>query len=270
MSRQAFLDPAAAAGVALGESFELSAAEAHHAKVKRVRQGEQIDVVDGAGRRLVCEVLEAEAGVLLRVLAEELDDAAARPRFVLVQALSKQDRDLQAVESCVEIGIDAVIPWQADRSIVRWKDDRAAKAHAKWEHQVAAAVKQSRRSTLPPVEALVSSKSLAARAAEVTAAGGLVLVLHEAATVPLLEALGTPGDPERPGAGTEVLFVVGPEGGISDAELAALEAAGARTVVLGTHVLRASTAGSVALVLLLQAYGAFGAPATTPRPPATD
>jgi 16S rRNA (uracil1498-N3)-methyltransferase len=274
VSRQSFLDPAAAAGATVGARIELSPAEAHHARVKRLAVGEEISVVDGAGLRLVCAVAEiSEHGVFLDVLEALRGEAAAsRPRLVLVQALSKQDRDLQAVESCVEIGIDAVVPWQADRSIVRWREDRASKAHAKWEHLVASAVKQSRRDTLPPVEELLSTKGLVARTRAVTQAGGLVLILHESATTAIPEVL----ERRVPTlGGRELLLVVGPEGGISEQELDALRQAGAEVVILGREVLRASTAGTVALVLVLSALGAFapeavlgrgGAPAA-PVPP---
>lgn len=263
MSRQSFLDPVAVADAAAGDLVSLSPSEAHHARVKRVAPGEAIDVVDGAGARFVCEVVASSSEeVSVRVVRVETARKGGA-RTVLVQALSKQDRDLQAVETCVEIGVDTVIPWQADRSIVRWREERAAKAHAKWISQVAAAVKQSRRASVPEVEELRTTRALVARAADVVRAGGLVLVLHEAASLPLPAAMREWASSVR-GDGGEILLVVGPEGGISEQELASLEAVGARSVVLGETVLRASTAGAVALVLVLAAQGVFGTPPPAP------
>ena len=261
MSRQSFLDPAALLGAAQGDVIRLSDAEARHALVKRIAVGEQIDVVDGAGTRCVGELVSAGPdGVEVRVLELVKTEASASSvSTVLVQALAKQDRDLQAVETCVEIGIDAVIPWQAERSIVRWREERAAKAHAKWVNQVVAAVKQSRRVSLPPVEELHTSAALGKRIAAVTQAGGLVLVLHESAGQGLPDAVDAWLTSRQQDAPAEVLLLVGPEGGISPAEIERFQAAGALAVLVGSNVLRASTAGAVGLVLLRQALGAYSA-----------
>ena len=76
---------------------------------------------------------------------------AAQPSsFTLVQALAKGDRDELAIETATELGIDAVVPWQAERSIVRWKMDKALKGPEKWRQVVAAAAKQARRSRQCP------------------------------------------------------------------------------------------------------------------------
>lgn len=157
--------------------------------------------------------------VALRVVAVE-SVARPGPRFVLAQALAKGGRDEQAIETATELGVDEVIAWQAERSIVRWSG-KETKALAKWTGVVRAAGKQSRRATLPTVSGLVSSAGLADRA------GGcaLALVLHEEADRPLTEVT-------LPDSG-DVLVAVGPEGGIAPAELDRLAAAGAVPVRLG-------------------------------------
>ena len=271
MSRQCFLDTELGAHT-VGDSLRLNEAETRHATVKRLEVGEEIDVVDGAGTRYTCSVDSAGAALDLRVVAVTHEESP-RIRTRLVQALAKGDRDLQAVETCVEIGVHAITPWQADRSIVRWKADRATKAHAKWRSQVAAAVKQSRRSVSPHVDDLVTTKQLAVQATSVTNAGGLVLVLHEDATTPISAAVGQwlrthsggqGGSTEAdtgPGPSevllSEVLLIVGPEGGIAPSEVSALQAAGAVPVLVGQHVLRASTAGAVGLVLIRSLLGDY-------------
>ena len=170
-----------------------------------------------------------------------------RPTVTLAQALIKGDRGELAVELATEAGVDAVLPWRAARCVARWEDGpRGDKALARWRSTALAATKQSRRPWLPEVTEPLSTQALAARCA-----GCLALVLHEAATTPIAEALrALPPDPEA-GLG-ELLLVVGPEGGIADEELELLCAAGARPVRLGPQVLRASTAATVAL-------GAIGA-----------
>lgn len=115
------------------------------------------------------------------------------------------------------------------------------------------AAKQARRAHVPAVELSLDTAALARRAREVVEAGGAVLVLHEEATAPLAEV-----PLPAPGSGTDVLVVVGPEGGIAEREVAALLDAGAVTVRLGPHVLRTSTAGPVAIGLLAQRLGRWG------------
>ncbi|GAA5157341.1 16S rRNA (uracil(1498)-N(3))-methyltransferase [Ornithinimicrobium tianjinense] len=210
----------------------------HAADVQRLGPGEQVLLSDGTGRYAVCSVSLSHRGALdLRV--EELGEQPTAPlRLVLVQALAKGDRDLLAVETATELDVDEIVPWQADRSIVRWRAERAEKAHRKWEQTVVAAVKQSRRVRVPDVAPLAHRAELLGR---VTSAD-LALVLHESASRALT-------DVTLPKAG-EVLLVVGPEGGVSDDELTALTGAGAVAVRLGSTVLRTSTAGPAALAAL--------------------
>ena len=254
MSNHSFvIDPQLAAGAHPGGQLRLEGPEAHHAvTVKRVRAGEQLDLLDGAGRRVVIEVTGTDAEGLDGTVLQVRDESAPRHPIGLVQALAKSDRDLQAVEAGVELGISAVRPWQADRSIVRWNGPKAQKALAKWRAQVRSAQKQSRRSFEPEVLEPLNSKALVREVAALVQDGALVLVLHEAASTPLAQLVDQWRRQEDASA---VWLVVGPEGGISQDELQALCEAGAHPVVLGSHVLRTSTAGPAAVVLLRHLLG---------------
>lgn len=255
MTAPVFLaEPGDLDALAAGGSYLLAGAEGRHAGVvQRRAPGERVDVVDGAGRRLVGEV-EAVGpdGVRLRV-RELVVEPVPAPRLLLVQALAKGDRDELAIEAATEVGADGVVPWQAERSIVVWRGDRAAKSRARWLGTVRTAAKQARRAHVPDVDVALTSAALARRAREVVEGGGAVLVLHEEATTPLAGAVLPPA-----GAAADVLVVVGPEGGIAERELADLVEAGAQPVLLGPHVLRTSTAGPVALALLAQRLGRWG------------
>jgi 16S rRNA (uracil1498-N3)-methyltransferase len=165
-------------------------------------------------------------------------DPAPSPRFVLVQALAKNDRDDQAVEAATECGVDEVVPWQASRSVVQWRGERGEKARRKWDAVLVAATKQSRRTRRPVLAPTAGTADLVARVRDAASA----FVLHEDATVPLAGVT-------LPDAG-DVVLVVGPEGGISPEELSALTAAGAVAVRLGDTVLRSSSAGPAALAVL--------------------
>jgi 16S rRNA (uracil1498-N3)-methyltransferase len=233
------MPPGSLQQVAAGSPLELAGDEGRHAAgVRRIRPGEPIEVADGEGRRARCWVVAAgRSSLTLRVLAV-LDEPAAAVRLVLVQALAKGGRDEQAVEAATELGVDAVIPWQAERSVPVWAGERRAKGRDRWQAAVREAAKQSRRARVPQVAELVDGTSLAAAVRQ----AALALVLDGSAEQPIPpDGLPTAGD---------VLLVVGPEGGISEPELAALTGAGALPVRLGPHVLRTSTAGPAALALL--------------------
>ncbi|MDN4644038.1 16S rRNA (uracil(1498)-N(3))-methyltransferase [Arthrobacter sp. PsM3] len=251
-----FASPGSLDGLAPGDVFVLDGPEARHAvTVKRLAVGEGVDIADGAGKRLtgtIAAVAPSELTVECSGLSEE-----PRPgvRLVLVQALAKGDRDELAAETATELGIDAVVPWQAERSIVRWKAERAAKAHAKWQSVVTAAAKQARRAWIPEVRPAVDGAGLQAA----VAAADLAVILHEDAVRPLRQVLeawqGALPAGETAAGGREVLLIVGPEGGISPREVTRLCDAGAVTALLGHHVLRSSTAGPAAAVLASDVLG---------------
>ena len=246
-----FGEPDAVRAAGVGSLFILEGPEARHAvAVKRLGPGEPVDIVDGSGRRLTGTVTSAQPARLEVDVNAVEQEPEGRERLILVQALAKGGRDEQAVEAATELGVDAVIPWQSERSIVRWRADKAAKGQAKWQGITAAAAKQSRRSRIPQVEAALETKALGRRLADVD----LVLVLHEEADDSMVPAVLAARD-RTAGRPLSVAVVVGPEGGISAAEVDLLRSGGAVAVRLGPHVLRSSTAGPAALALLNHALG---------------
>lgn len=270
-----YADPAELAGLLPGSSYGLGGDEGRHATtVKRLTQGEPVDLCDGAGLRLACTVSSAEKGLLTVQVVDVIREAAQPITFTLIQALAKGDRDELAIEMATELGIDEVVPWQAERSIVRWKMDKAVKGPQKWRQVVAAAAKQARRSTIPEVGALLGTAGVC----DQIAAADLALILHEDATDSVAAVarqwqdslaelaagdVSAEGSAPSNAASQKVLMIVGPEGGMSAAEVQAFTKAGARTALLGHHVLRSSTAGPAAVVLLSQELGRW-----SPQPPA--
>ena len=233
------LAPAALEGRSVDDVVVLDGPEGRHAAtVRRTRVGEHLLLTDGSGLRVEGEVVAVGAGTLdVRVVSVDTDPEPS-PRFVLVQALAKNDRDDQAVEAATECGVDEVVPWQASRSVVQWRGERAEKARRKWDAVLVAATKQSRRTRRPVLAPTATTGDLVERVRRSTAC----YVLHEAATIPLAQVV-------LPATG-DVLVVVGPEGGIAPDELEALSAAGATAVRLGSTVLRSSSAGPAALAVL--------------------
>jgi 16S rRNA (uracil1498-N3)-methyltransferase len=228
-----------------GGRYVLDGPEGRHAvSVKRLRAGEDVVLTDGRGRRADCVVLTAEGKDRLTVRLDAVrDEPEPTPRITVVQALPKGDRGEVAVETMTEVGVDAIVPWQASRCITQWKGERGAKSLAKWRSTARESGKQSRRVRFPEVADALSTKQVAA----LLAAADFAAVLHEEGAVSLASA-------RLPAEGSVVL-VVGPEGGVSREELAAFAEAGATAYVLGPTVLRTSTAGTAAAALLLGLTG---------------
>lgn len=227
-------------GVGVGDTVTVDGDEAHHAVVvRRLREGEALLLADGRGR-VVTGTVASTAKRSFGVEVTHVDDVAEpTPRVTVVQALPKGDRGELAVEVLTEIGTATIVPWAAARSVAVWKGERAEKSLAKWRSTAREAAKQSRRAWHPVVEPLASTDDVLAR----VAAADVAVVLHEDASEPIgALALPVEGD---------LLVVVGPEGGLTEAEVAALVAAGAVSVRLGVEVLRTSTAGVAAVAALL-------------------
>ena len=222
-----------------GDEVEVSGAEGRHAvAVVKVRPGETV-LLGGGGRRAGATVTHTTRDAFTARLDSLTDEPEREPRLVLVQALAKGGRDEQAVETATELGVDEVVPWQSARGVVVWRGrERQERGRRRWESVCVAATKQSRRARVPVVASPASTQDVAARISE----AALALVLHETAAEPLSGLdVPTTGD---------VVVVVGPEGGITEVELATLVSAGGRPVRLGPEVLRSSTAGPAALAVL--------------------
>ena len=217
----------------------LTGPEGHHAAaVRRLRPGERADVSDGAGTLAEGVVLEVGKDSVTLDIRAMHTTPLPQPRLAVAQALPKGDRGELAVELMTEVGVDAIIPWAAERSITKWQAERGAKALTKWRATAREAAKQSRRAWLPEVTDLATTPALARR---VSAAYAIVL---EADAPAKLHELPLPES-------GEILLLVGPEGGISPAERNTLRDAGAIEARLGPTVLRTSTAGAAAATILL-------------------
>lgn len=231
----------------VGSKIKLAGSEAKHAiSVRRIQIGEAIAISDGQATRLrgrVSEIskdwLEIEVSVI---------EAIARPatQIFLVQALAKGDRDELAIQASTELGVQGVIPWQAQRCVSIWKDEKKSKGQLRWQSIVTEAAKQSLRPLIPVVEQVLETPELISRLREFE----LVIVLDPKSELSITK-LKLDGI-------RSVAVVVGPEGGISDAELELFESAGFRVVSSGSGILRTSTAGVAVISYLQAALGDWG------------
>ncbi len=244
-----------------GATVALSAAEAKHAEVKRLRAGERFVLADGNGRAATCAWLgTATDGAHAEILAE-LPVRTPNPRVTVVQAIPKSERSELAVDLMVQAGADHIIPWGAQRCIAKW-DKKADKAKTKWEQAALAAAKQSRRLTIPTIDSyltnladlpnrLRNTPTVHAANTSAQSAGAteptpehppLILALHENATTSITTIDYSTTN--------HIVLVVGPEGGISPEELKQLQHLGAQPVLLGPEVLRTASAAMVGLAAI--------------------
>ena len=226
-----------------GSTVVLSGDEARHAaKAARLRVAEKVFLGDGQGTIAQAEAVGVSADEVSLVVLSAQTTPPLEPALWLVQSLAKSGRDEQAIEQATEVGVTGIIPFAASRSVVSWEGKKRETGVSRWQRIVTEATKQSIQPHVPSVRDRHSIEQLAQLCSEM----GVLLLDHRAEEGLFDVSL----DITRP-----VAVVVGPEGGLSEAEIDTLVAAGATRVKLGPGVLRTSSAGPVALSLLHQRLG---------------
>jgi 16S rRNA (uracil1498-N3)-methyltransferase len=223
------------------------------------------DVGDGAGLVAECVVAAHGANGLELTVTARRQVPRPDPAVTVVQAIPKGDRGELAVEEMTEVGVDRIVPWAAARCVPVWQGARGERSVARWRATAREAAKQSRRAWIPEVTDPASAAGVAA----MIAAAACAIVLEPGAGQSLARL--------QPPQSGDLIVVVGPEGGITEAESEAFRLAGATARSLGPTVLRTSTAGTVAAAVLLSrtgrwlllAHGGRGRAAEPHRPPVT-
>jgi 16S rRNA (uracil1498-N3)-methyltransferase len=232
--------PASAGAVAhvfvheLADVCTIEGLDGHHLqRARRLRPGEALTAADGTGRWRRYEIVDATPGRLRCRATEPLQHAPPmRPAVTAAVALTKGRGLDDVVAGLTELGVARIEPVRTERSVVRWDDERAAAAVARWCAIAREAAMQSRRATVPEVAPVAAVASLAGRP-------GLVVADR---TGRALAQLPEPGD-----AGWVVL--VGPEGGLAPAEVTAL--GDVPRLAVGPFVLRAQTAPLAVVAALI-------------------
>jgi 16S rRNA (uracil1498-N3)-methyltransferase len=219
------------------------AAAYHVSRVLRLRAGAPIVAFDGSGGDYRCEILAIEGDrVRVRVGSRTPGLPESPLGITLVQAVSRGERMDWTLQKAAELGVRAIVPVLSARSVVRLDDKQAAKKLRHWQAIVAGACEQCGRSVPPEVHA---PQELAAYLASAPREGQrFVLSPSGPASLAGLASV-TP----------RVKLLIGPEGGLDDAELERAAQAGFAPVRLGPRVLRTETAGIVALTVLQALWG---------------
>ncbi len=220
--------------------FLLGREESHHAlNALRVRRGDAVVVFDGQGRHAEALVVEAgKAG--LKVQADQVQEEARLPnRLTLATAIPKGKRWQMLVEKCTELGVDRIIPLLAARGVAKGEGDPG-----KWRRWTVEAAKQSRRAWLPEVDEPRPLADITALAR----ADGAWLGLAD----PKGESPGVYRDIIR--GASEVVVLVGPEGGFTPEEEGLCRVAGARGMRLSPFVLRVETAAAAVCAIIRELW----------------
>ncbi|MBM3876074.1 MAG: 16S rRNA (uracil(1498)-N(3))-methyltransferase [Verrucomicrobia bacterium] len=229
-----------------GDLLRLTGAEAHHAlHVLRLRGGEQVTVLDGAGRELLCKIRAlAPREVALEVLERRRSPEPAT-RLTLLQAVPKGAVMDDIVGKATQLGASRIAPVLTARGEVRLDPAAAARKAAKWRHTAIESLKQCGLPWLPEILPAANFKdALAKHAADLA----LVASLREGAAHPR-DVVGS-YHREHGRLPAQAAVWIGPEGDFTPEELHALERAGVKPVTLGPRVLRCDTAAVSCLAVL--------------------
>lgn len=233
--------------LAAGTELELPAGAARHVQVLRMQPGQHITLFDGAGDGEWSATITrmGRSDVAVQVDAFQATAREASRAVHLLAGITANERMDWLVEKATEIGVASITPLLAERSVLKLKGERGDKKRAHWQAVAVAACEQcggNRVPTIHPAVTLAEWAATHANAADAAAPQRVLLSLAEG-TRPLLQAVEAGAQP--------VLFLSGPEGGLSPAEEALARAQGFSPVTLGPRVLRAETAPLMALSALV-------------------
>jgi len=239
---------AAAAGTLAGGTVALGPEVARHMQVMRLAAGDRVFLFDGEGVEVEGRLRTLNSdGVEVEVVGPVSADAESGLEIVLVQAVPvKVPRMDTIVRQCTELGVVRILPVTSARGQTPGGGNRALERRAeRWRRIAATAAQQCGRARIPQIDEPAPWEGL-----EWAGLPQPRLLLHPRGAA-MQEASG--GDDV-----TGLTLLIGPEGGWSEEEIATAREAGAQPVACGPRVLRADTAGAVAVSLAQYLWGDLG------------
>ena len=233
------------------ERFILNRDAAHHAiKVMRMREGEQLVIVY-EGAAFICKIEEVGDDIIVRKTGEQVPSPEMPVRVTIACGLPKGDKLELIAQKGTELGMYALLPFVAERSIVKWDDKKAKKNVERLQKIAQEAAEQSHRTHLPKVEMPHTFKQLVAA---IHSYDAVFIADEEDAKLEVRQRFAEKLQQFKGIGGQSILCIFGPEGGISRKESEALIEAGAQTMSLGPRILRAETAPLYALSAISYEY----------------
>ncbi|HUT53566.1 MAG TPA: 16S rRNA (uracil(1498)-N(3))-methyltransferase [bacterium] len=213
------------------------------------RPGLAVTVADGSGNSYRARVTELHADRASLFVFERMKGPAESPlEIILLQALPDKERMELIIEKAAELGADVIVPWKAERGVGLDERDARQKKSRGWQKRALKAARQCRRGKVPFIAPYADLDA----ALDYAAGADLKIVLWEEARAPLKKIL------ESTAAPRSVAIMIGPEGGLTPAEVETAERSGFISASLGPRVLRTETAAIAALALAQYALGDLG------------
>ena len=230
-----------------GSDIDLPADTVNYLRnVLRLKDGQPLELFNGRERRAHGRLALARREAQVHIDSSEASPEESVVPITLMAALAKGEKMELVIQKAVELGVTTIAPVETERSVLELKGIRAEKRLSRWRQIMINACEQCGRDTLPSLEPI---RSLAQAAAESQAP--LRLVLDPRAARPLTELREQP----RP---LGVALLVGPEGGLTDGEVATADEHGFRALTLGPRILRAETAAITGVAVLQYQWGDLG------------
>jgi 16S rRNA (uracil1498-N3)-methyltransferase len=229
-----------------GSEVKLQAEAAHHAaRVLRLAVGDAVALFDGRGGEFQARITRIDRGeVSVKTGAHQAIERESGLNIRLVQGLSSGDRMDITLQKAVELGVTTIQPVSTERSIVKLKDERAQRRREHWQSVVIASCEQCGRNRVPEVLPLLDFPSWLAELAMTSE----VRVLLSPSAQMQLKALPAP---------TQMMLLIGPEGGLSPVEIQLAQSRGFQPVRLGPRILRTETAALAALSAVQTLWGDY-------------
>lgn len=218
----------------------------HIGRVLRLGTGDEVMLCDGACTDYLARIEEVKKdAVLLSILSSSPSKTEPHRRVTLYQGLPKSGKMELILQKCVELGIWAVVPVVAQRSVVKLSPQDFEPKRLRYQRVACEAAKQARRGIIPHVTSLSSSFQETA----VSRHDLLLIADEEEQTSSLKQVL------KANQSAKDIGLVIGPEGGLERSEVASLKERGGITLTMGPRVLRTETAGMAALAMILYELG---------------
>lgn len=226
----------------------LTGTNAAHARVLRLKEGEQVLLCDGIGTEWVCSVENAGSeAVTLKVLEERASTAEASVDVHIYMAFPKGDKLEHVIQKATELGATKIVAFPSARCVSRPDEKSLKKKLERWQKIAASAAEQSGRGVVPAVEVLPSY----AKALEEAAKTDLSILFYENEHATTLR-MALEGSNYY-----SISLITGPEGGLEEKEVTLAAEAGLQVCTLGRRILRCETAPLCALSAVMYAAGEF-------------
>lgn len=221
----------------------------HISKVLRMQPGDKIQIVSDDGVTAIAEIVSLQAdNVVVKCLEKLAESHEPSVNITLAQGLAKGEKMDFIIQKAVEMGASSIVPVAMEHSVVRLEGAKADKKVERWQKIAEAAAKQSKRDIIPQVQPVQTMQQMLDNND----------LQHKIIAYECEDRLGLKTALQSCDNLQELLLIIGPEGGISEFELELARKNGAVPVSLGKRILRAETAGVVALSAILYETGDLG------------